>query len=129
MDEPQESIEQNFEVIAYEKQDGTVPVDEFLDSIPKKLRTKTIRDLFLLGEHGNDPQGARTKHLEDGIFEVRSKHSSDITRVLYFFRSGKKIILTHGFLKKTRKTPPNEITLAKKYRADYLKRINEEENR
>lgn len=131
MDEPQEieSIEQDFEVIAYNKPDGTVPVDEFLDSIPNKLRTKTIRDLFLLEEYGNDPQGKRTKHLDDGIFEVRSKQSSNITRVLYFFRSGKKIILTHGFIKKTQKTPPREISLAKKYRADYLDRLKKEENK
>jgi len=30
-----------------------------------------------------------------------------------------KIILTNGFIKKTQKTPPNEIALAKRYKADY----------
>jgi phage-related protein len=33
------------------------------------------------------------------------------------------IILTNGFVKKTRKTPPNEIVLAMKYKADYEGRI------
>lgn len=42
--------------------------------------------------------------------------------MLYFFTIGKKIILTNGFTKKTLKTPPGEIELAKKYRADYERR-------
>ena len=34
-----------------------------------------------------------------------------------------KIILTNGFVKKTQKTPTEEIKLAKKYRADFKERI------
>ena len=56
------------------------------------------------------------------VFEIRTKFGSDITRVLYFFVVGKKVILTNGFIKKTQKTPASEITLAKQYRADYLAR-------
>ena len=55
----------------------------------------------------------------DGIFEIRAKQGSDISRVLYFFVVGKKIILTNGFVKKSQKTPAGEIARAKKYRADY----------
>ena len=33
-----------------------------------------------------------------------------------------KIIITHGFRKKTQKTPPEEIAKAKNYREDYKKR-------
>lgn len=57
-----------------------------------------------------------------GFFEIRTKFGSDITRVLYFFVVGKKVILTNGFIKKTQKTPASEITLAKQYRTDYLVR-------
>ena len=63
-----------------------------------------------------------SKLLEDGIFEIRTKFGSDITRVLYFFVVGKKVILTNGFVKKTQKTPASEITLARQYRTDYLTR-------
>ena len=63
-----------------------------------------------------------SEKLEDGIFELRAKVGSDISRVLYFFVVGRKIILTNGFIKKTQKTPKSEIELAKKYRADYLSR-------
>ena len=40
------------------------------------------------------------------------KQGSNITRVLYFFYIGKKIIATNGFVKKTQKTPPKELKLA-----------------
>ena len=56
------------------------------------------------------------------VFELRAKVGSDITRVLYFFMVGKRVILTNGFVKKTVKTPPAEIARAKRYRAEYLGR-------
>lgn len=63
-----------------------------------------------------------SEYLEDGIFEIRAKQGSNITRILYFFFVGKKIILTNGFIKKTQKTPKNQIELAKKYRDEYKNR-------
>lgn len=57
-----------------------------------------------------------------GIFEIRAKQGNNITRVLYFFVIGRKIILTNGFTKKTQKTPPGEIELSKKYRSEYEQR-------
>ena len=53
---------------------------------------------------------------------MRAKVGTDITRVLYFFYVGRKIILTNGFIKKTKKTPAAEIEKAKRYRSDYLER-------
>ena len=63
-----------------------------------------------------------SKELEDGIFELRAKVSTNISRVLYFFYFGNQIILTNGFIKKTFKTPDKEIEKAKKYRKDYIQR-------
>ena len=63
------------------------------------------------------------KCLGDGIFEIRCKVGTDLTRVLYFFYYDKKIILTNGFVKKTQRTPAREIILAKKRRKDYLERM------
>ena len=75
---------------------------------------------------GTDLREPHSKHLDDGIFELRAKVGSNITRVLYFFVVKRGIILTHGFIKKTDKTPPEEIKKAKQYRQEYLSR---EENR
>ena len=76
----------------------------------------------ILEEKGTELRLPYSEHLEDGIFELRCKLGSNITRILYFFYSGKKIIVTNGFVKKTQKTPPSEINLAKKRRADWIKR-------
>ncbi len=86
------------------------------------MQAKIFRNLELLESRGNELREPYSKHLEDGIFEIRNKVSSDITRILYFFVIGQKIILTNGFVKKTQKTPKSEIELAKKYRNDYLNR-------
>lgn len=114
-----------FDVEYYEKEDGTFPAEEFILSLDTKMQAKMFRELELLETFGNELRETHSKPLGDGIYEVRAKFASDITRVLYFFVVDKKIILTNGFVKKTQKTPVNEIELAKKYRKDYLKRSKE----
>jgi phage-related protein len=84
------------------------------------MRAKLLRTVLLLEQNGNELREPYSKHLGDGIFELRVIQGSDITRALYFFVVGHKIILTNGFVKKTQRTPQREIELAKKYRADYL---------
>jgi len=65
-----------------------------------------------------------SKYLEDGIFELRTSLTVTIARSLYFYQQGAKIILTHGFIKKTQKTPRKEIEKAKMLRKFYQKRGN-----
>lgn len=90
-----------------------------------KCVPKMFRELELLETFGNELREPHSKPLGDGIYEIRAKVASDITRVLYFFVVNKTIILTNGFVKKTQKTPDSEIALAKKYRRDYLERSKE----
>lgn len=111
-----------FNVEYYELENGNCPVEKFILEQDNKMQAKIFRNLELLESRGNELREPYSKHLEDGIFEIRNKVSSDITRILYFFVIGQKIILTNGFVKKTQKTPKSEIELAKKYRNDYLNR-------
>ena len=92
-----------FKLIAYEKENGEIPVEECLDSVNPKMRAKIFGLLGILQEKGNMLREPYSKHLDDGIFELRCKFGSDITRVLYFFYYEGKIILTNGFVKKHRK--------------------------
>ena len=115
-----------FEVILYEKENGESPVEEFMSSLDVKMRAKLIGLLEILEEKGNQLREPYSKHLEDGIFEIRCKVWNNISRVLYFFYYEGNIILTNGFIKKTQKTPRKEIELVKKYRADYKERIEKE---
>lgn len=63
-----------------------------------------------------------SRYLEDGIFELRIVQGSDIIRVMYFIAVGDRVILTHGFVKKTQRTPRSEIDRAKSLREDWGKR-------
>lgn len=112
----------HFAVTFYKLEDGSSPVQQFLDSLDAKMRSKILRDIGILKEFGNGLREPISKHIEDGIFELRAQVASDISRVLYFFIVGREAVLTNGFVKKTRKTPRNEIELAKKRREDHLRR-------
>lgn len=111
-----------YEIILYDTEDGKCPMQELLDSLEPKLLAKTLRSIDLLEKNGPLLREPYSKSLEDGIFELRTKQGSNITRVLYFFFIGKKVILTNGFVKKSQKTPKVEKELAKKYKADYERR-------
>lgn len=115
----------NFTVEFYETKEGERPAEEFLDELDVKMRGKLVMTLKVLQEQGNRLREPYSKHLEDGIFEVRGKVGSDISRVLYFFYYGERIILTNGFIKKTQKTPRGEIEKAKRYRKDFIERAGE----
>ena len=113
---------QEFEIIFYKNDKGEKPVEDFLDSLSDKMRAIMLLSIRIVRERGYQTRMPYSEELEDGIFELRAKVGSDISRVLYFFVVGRKIILTNGFIKKTQKTPKSEIELAKKYRADYFSR-------
>ena len=112
----------NFDVEFYDLVDGTKPAQDFIEGLPPKMMAKVLRSVHMLRLNGSELREPYSKHLDDGIFEVRAKVGTDISRVLYFFMVGRKAILTHGFIKKTQKTPLSEINLAKKYRDEYLNR-------
>ena len=118
--------EKLFDVEFYRLQNGTAPVETFLDSLNPKMRNKAVRSLELLEEFGNTLREPNSKAMGDGLFELRIKFSSDITRIFYFFYVENKIILTNGFVKKTPKTPPAQLELARKYKADYERRHSHE---
>lgn len=111
-----------FEVEFYETEKGEQPAKEFLLSLDKKMRAKMVNTISMLQDNGYELREPYSKKVSKGIFELRAKVGSNITRVLYFFYVDRHIILTNGFVKKTAKTPPGEIEKAKKYRADYLQR-------
>ena len=78
-------------------------MQELLDSLEPKLLAKTLRTIDLLEMNGPLLREPYSKPLENGIFELRAKQGSDITRVLYFFIVGKKAVLTNGFIKNRRR--------------------------
>lgn len=115
-----------FNIEFYQLPNGKKPVEDFLDSLDVKMRAKALHGLSVLEEFGNQLREPYSKQVGDGLFELRIKFASDISRLFYFFVVDNKIILTNGFIKKTMKTPKSELELARKYKADYERRHKHE---
>lgn len=113
-----------FDIDFYRLPDGTAPVEEFLDTLTVKMRNKALDSLLILEEFGNSLREPYSKYMGNGLFELRIKFSSDISRIFYFFYADNKIILTNGFIKKTQKTPRAQLKLARQYKADYEHQSN-----
>lgn len=84
---------ESFSVIFYETPNGEQPAKLFLNELSEKQRAKTIRDLKLLETCGNKLREPTSKFLESGIYELRTKQGSNISRILYFFFVGKRIVV------------------------------------
>ena len=111
----------------YETRDGQCPVWEFLENL--RIKSASNKDariqhkqaslyIELLQQNGTHLNDNITKHLEDGIWELRPGNN----RVFYFFYENNTFVLLHQFRKKSQKTPKREIEKAKSERIDYLSR-------
>ena len=111
----------------YETQDGECQVWDFLEGL--RIKAATNKDariqhkqaslyIELLQQNGTHLNENITKHLEDGIWELRPGNN----RVFYFFFQDNTFVLLHQFRKKSQKTPKREIEKAKRERDDYLSR-------
>lgn len=65
------------------------------------MKAKTFGRLLLFEEYGERLPMPFARHLEDGIYELRTPQGSNITRLLYLFFLGNRAIVTNGFIKKT----------------------------
>lgn len=115
-----------FEIEFYRLPNGKAPIEDFLNSIDDKMRAKALHELSILEEFGNKLREPHSKAVGNGLFELRVKFASDISRIFYFFVVDNRIILTNGFVKKSAKTPKAEIDLARKYKNDYETRVQHE---
>lgn len=87
---------------------------------------KILNLLEKIQEHGIEVSMKMkwTKKLKstDGLYEIRSSWHNNIQRIIYFKIETKHVyLITHGFTKKSQKTPLVEIKKAKKRRSEYLK--------
>lgn len=110
-----------FQVVFYEMASGRKPAAEYLASLKPDDAARMQEKLKLLQELGNELKAPHSKPLRDGILELRTQNRGRWHRVLYFFVVGQTVVLTHGFTKKTNKTPDKEIDKAKRYKDDYEK--------
>ena len=92
-----------YQVVFFEKENGRCPAEDFINSLDVKMSAKIYRLLVMVSENGLELREPYSKHLDDGIFELRAKIGSNITRILYFFYIDNQVIVTNGLIKKTQK--------------------------
>jgi phage-related protein len=107
----------------YRTETADCPVEAFLDSLSGKQAQKVLWVLRLIEELELVPRQYLEKLVNtEDIWEVRVQFGGDIFRLLGFFAGSSLIILTHGFAKKSQKTPRQEIDLATRRKNEYLSR-------
>jgi phage-related protein len=114
-----------FTVEYVELEGGNAPFLEFVRAMNDDDQAKifqTIDRFVELKSQNLSVKENLSKHLEDGIFELRTSFPDKIARSFYFYRIGARIVITHGFIKKTEKTPRKEIERAKELRSLYFTR-------
>jgi len=95
-------------------------VEGFLDAVSPKVADKIVWTIKAIEYTPKVPE-TYLKRLEgtDGLYEIRVIFAGDIFRILCFFDEGRLVVLTHGFQKKTQKTPGREIERALRIRDEY----------
>jgi phage-related protein len=109
-------------VVFYETVSGSEPVRDWLLDLSCEDRRAVGRDVKT-AQYGWPIGMPLIRKLEPGLWEVRSRLASGIARVL-FTVDGDKMVLLHGFAKKSRRIPTNELETARQRLAD----LREERN-
>jgi len=110
-------------IVFYRAASGECPVERFLDSLSIAAARKVTWVLRLVEEERLVPARYLKKLVgTDEIWECRADHGSDTYRIFCFMASGNRLVLTHGFAKKSQRIPAGEIRRAETYRADFQSR-------
>jgi len=100
-------------IVFYRTAQGGEPVREWLRSLPAEDKRRIGRDLARV-QYGWPVGMPLCRSLGQGLWEVRSAlPSRRIARALFFIYE-EQIAVVHGFIKKTQRTPPDDVALARK---------------
>lgn len=98
-------------VVFYKEDDGTVPVIDWLNSLPSKAQDKCVAKIERLKALGYELRRPEADYLGDGIYELRIRRRRVNYRILYFFHKNIAAVVSHGLIKE-RRIPPKEINKA-----------------
>ena len=99
-------------VVFYRTAQGVELIREWLRELPEEDRRRIGHDLALV-QYGWPVGMPLCRPLGQGLWEVRCNLSSRrIARILFFVHEG-RIGVVHGFIKKTQRTPPADLALAR----------------
>ncbi len=94
-------------------------VDAELEALPADMRARFVRIAGMIEALGLEKVGnPHVDHIEGALWEIRMKGADGIARALYVTAKGKRVVVVRVFVKKTQKTPRQEIELALKRAKD-----------
>lgn len=103
----------------YSTPSGREPVQEFIDSLEEKTKTRVHNTFELLSEFGPILKMPHAKKVTGTpIWELRILGEASL-RFFYVARIGQSFLILHGFSKRKQKTPKQEIELALKRLREY----------
>jgi phage-related protein len=98
-------------VVFYRTATGNEPVREWLKSLGRE-DCRTVGQDVKTAQYGWPLGMPLIRKLEPGLWEVRSHIAQGIGRVIFTVEGGVMVLL-HGFVKKTQKTPPGDLKVAR----------------
>lgn len=107
------------QLLIYQEKPQQVPLLDFLDALKLSDRMAVLALMEELARLGHRLRPPHNEHLGDQLFYLRVKGEDGAYRVFYFPHGKGICVLCHGFSKKTRKCPPQEIERARKMRAKF----------
>ena len=107
------------DVLLFRGEDESVPLADWLDTLPKKAQAKCVGALRRLELLGHELRRPEADYLRDDIFELRIGLQGVNYRMLYFFHGRTVVVVSHG-LTKERVVPPKEIDRAVKRRKQFM---------
>jgi phage-related protein len=109
----------SLEVVFYRTESGKEPVRAWLQGLSKQDQKMIGGDIKTV-QYGWPIGMPVVRKIEPGLWEVRCRIDQRIARVLFTVK-GEKMILLHGFIKKSQKTPQADLQLAKDRKANLEK--------
>ena len=99
-------------VVFFSLDSGRDPVRDWLKDLDKDSKRAIGEDIKTL-QFGWPIGMPLARKMDDNLWELRSKLGKGIART-FFTVYRNKLVLLHGFVKKSQKTPPKELSLAKR---------------
>lgn len=96
-------------------------VEDHILAMPPKIQARMIKLLELMEKHGANLGAPHTIPMGNGLFEIRAKAQEGIGRGLYCYLKGQHIYVLHAFVKKSQKTPKNDLDLARQRQKEVTK--------
>ena len=107
-------------VVFYRETDGTVPLLDWLDALPRPAVVKCRVKLDRLKELGHELRRPEADFLRDGVYELRIRLQKINYRLLYFFHGKTAAVVSHEIVKE-REVPTREIDRAVNRKEAFVK--------